>query len=584
MAMTKSSARMRGYVLVEEDVVVPPGAEPRPPEAWLVNRLQVEEDDGSPTMEAIFSNYNDDIVLEMDSNTIAGRYDPARGLSQRLEIGNGLSVNKTTGTLYADLGAITKAYVDQEVAKQVAAIGDVMTGPLMLDFPWANIVLNVPDDTTAPVIIGQHAGKNRWQMQFGNANAAADFSLYAFDDPALNLKHVFNIARATGTAAFNYGLEVHGLGLYVTAPGATIHSAAISNSLTVAGATVLNGSATFNGPTTIVGTISGATAFSGAVTFNSSVNFGSRVAASVTDLSKHLSLYSSTYGFCITGGTLNLVADGVKQLSLTSTEGTFTGHIITGQELKLRQGTVGTIRFGSDDGQYVHWYGPGTTFMISNRLAVNGRLIATGSVHSNHAATAGQFRFGDENTDRYVYHDGTNTHWNLGGTMYMNVPLANVHSITSSGAISTPGANLAAAASYYYIGWAGGYGGAAEFRSGDASWDAYVTFHRVGAFACYFGLRPDNNFWFGGWSFGEGQLWRFWSTKDNGQMVSSVRTVHAGDTDHNDAVSAGVSEPFGATAVATGLGYSSSGGYVRVRYRYLQMFLANVGWVNIEAG
>jgi len=43
-------------------------------------------------MEGIFSNYNDDIVLEADTNTLIGRYDPARGPAQRLEIGDGLRV------------------------------------------------------------------------------------------------------------------------------------------------------------------------------------------------------------------------------------------------------------------------------------------------------------------------------------------------------------------------------------------------------------------------------------------------------------------------------------------------------------
>ena len=88
--MAKSSVRMKGYV-VDEGESVPP-VEPAPPLVWLVNRLQIDPEDNTPLMEGIFSNYNDDIVIETDSMTIVGRYDPARGPAQRLEIGDGLRV------------------------------------------------------------------------------------------------------------------------------------------------------------------------------------------------------------------------------------------------------------------------------------------------------------------------------------------------------------------------------------------------------------------------------------------------------------------------------------------------------------
>ena len=86
--MTKSIARMRGFVGLPNGG---PPLEATPPLAWHINRLQVDED-GQPLMEGLFSNYNDDIVLETDSNTILGRYDPARGPVQSLEIGDGLRV------------------------------------------------------------------------------------------------------------------------------------------------------------------------------------------------------------------------------------------------------------------------------------------------------------------------------------------------------------------------------------------------------------------------------------------------------------------------------------------------------------
>jgi len=86
-AASKSKAKMRGHVV---RVGAPPVA-PADPLAWLVNRLKTDEQD-LPLMEGIFSNYNDDIVMEADPNTLLGRYDPARGPVQRLEIGDGLRV------------------------------------------------------------------------------------------------------------------------------------------------------------------------------------------------------------------------------------------------------------------------------------------------------------------------------------------------------------------------------------------------------------------------------------------------------------------------------------------------------------
>jgi len=88
--MGKSKTKARGYIVKPKAEATPPPP-PKPPLVWMVNRLQVDED-GAPLMEGIFSNYNDDIVMEMDTNTLVGRYDPARGPGQRLEIGEGLRV------------------------------------------------------------------------------------------------------------------------------------------------------------------------------------------------------------------------------------------------------------------------------------------------------------------------------------------------------------------------------------------------------------------------------------------------------------------------------------------------------------
>jgi hypothetical protein len=86
----KSKAKIRGRI-AKPNAGQPLPVEQADPLVWLVNRLQVDEDN-QPLMQGIFSNYNDDIVLEADSNTLIGRYDPERGPAQRLEIGDGLRV------------------------------------------------------------------------------------------------------------------------------------------------------------------------------------------------------------------------------------------------------------------------------------------------------------------------------------------------------------------------------------------------------------------------------------------------------------------------------------------------------------
>jgi Collagen triple helix repeat (20 copies) len=84
----KAKARMVGYV-TQADAPLPIG--PADPLVWLVARRAVDED-GDALQQGIFSNYNDDIVLEADSMTLVGRYSPARGPAERLQIGDGLRV------------------------------------------------------------------------------------------------------------------------------------------------------------------------------------------------------------------------------------------------------------------------------------------------------------------------------------------------------------------------------------------------------------------------------------------------------------------------------------------------------------
>jgi hypothetical protein len=86
-SVTNDTIKGWGFVgNIEEPV---PQDQPQDPAVWLVNRLATDED-GDPLQQGIFSNYNDDILLEADEGTLVGRYDPARGPAQRIVIGEGL--------------------------------------------------------------------------------------------------------------------------------------------------------------------------------------------------------------------------------------------------------------------------------------------------------------------------------------------------------------------------------------------------------------------------------------------------------------------------------------------------------------
>jgi hypothetical protein len=58
--------------------------------------------------------------------------------------------------------------------------------------------------------------------------------------------------------------------------------------------------------------------FTGDVTFGTGADFGSATASSTTDLSRHLALWGTTYGFNVTSNTINLVSAGTNTLSSTS--------------------------------------------------------------------------------------------------------------------------------------------------------------------------------------------------------------------------------------------------------------------------
>lgn len=124
------------------------------------------------------------------------------------------------------------------------------------------------------------------------------------------------------------------------------------------------------------------------------------------------------------------------------------------------------------------------------------------------------------------------------------------------------------------VGYAGGSN--IEVTSPAAGADAIMSFHRPGAFACNFGLGTDNNFYYGGWSFGAGVVYRFYTTRDGSFLLNS-RLVYAADVIYT--YGSGTQEPYGGSVVTGGTGTQGSMDHYK-RHRYLQM-LNTVGWFTI---
>lgn len=264
---------------------------------------------------------------------------------------------------------------------------------------------------------------------------------------------------------------------------------------------------------------------------------------------------------------------------------TMTGNLTVQADLRTYRagGTTGVI-YLSDADKYL--YNNGTEFILNGGglNVATGRLHALGGdIHAQYGPRAGTFRFGAADTDRYVTHDGSNTHWNIGGTMYLNAALANVNSLTVSGAGSFGGAVTSAGQNQFNGGFVGfsvvnstvNYGGSSyvEIRAPTSTADPFISFHRPGSFACNFGLGNDQNMRFGGWSHG-GNYWKLWSERDfTGFPLSNGRLPHAGDAAPPlDGYGDTIAHAVVASGYTSSMNYSVGG----FRFRYVQGY--TTGW------
>jgi hypothetical protein len=106
---------------------------------------------------------------------------------------------------------------------------------------------------------------------------------------------------------------------------------------------------------------------------------------------------------------------------------------------------------------------------------------------------------------------------------------------------------------------------------------AAMTFHSPGTFAGNFGMHPSGDFYCGGFSYGAGVAYKFWTTR-NLNPVQDGRLSLAGNVVGNIT---GMIEPF-TGAVVTGVNSPATAGYPLngARWRYMQL-LTPGGWYTV---
>ena len=124
----------------------------------------------------------------------------------------------------------------------------------------------------------------------------------------------------------------------------------------------------------------------------------------------------------------------------------------------------------------------------------------------------------------------------------------------------------------------GGSVGTFEVRGGAS---AAMSFHCVGAFAANFGMMSDGNFWMGGWSYGEGVVYKFWTTRDFTSLpaggATNMRVVFVADFALG---SIGMMEEPYNGGIITGLQQFAGTPLYAARFRQIQVFIGGT-WYSV---
>jgi hypothetical protein len=137
-----------------------------------------------------------------------------------------------------------------------------------------------------------------------------------------------------------------------------------------------------NGAWSSGGLISGDLTLRGSAYFAGGASFGAAIGSGPLDLSHHIDLYGGNYGFSITGGTLNLVAEGAATVQVQSGGATVNGALtVVGNHIHANSGIVyskssgagANAHFwmldenGGDTAGILYWESANHTIILTNR-------------------------------------------------------------------------------------------------------------------------------------------------------------------------------------------------------------------------
>ena len=281
-----------------------------------------------------------------------------------LGIGYGQPGNSTYGLYMTSAGAITLP-VSLTVTTGTATFGN-----------------NTASGTINPIVNGaagsyrgllfQTAGSSRWVIQANNtaeggSNAGSDFVINRFSDAGASLGPNFTITRSSGLVSLSAGL-----------------------------------------------TVSGAT-----TTVSAGLNFGSQTGASTTDLSKHIALYSTTYGLNVTSSRLNIVTPSGASVFFVN-NGVDVGSVTS---TGLNACAVGATTAST---------GAFTTLAATSGLSLGSSFASSSTDLSKHIALySNQFGFNvTSGTLNYVVPAGSTHNFNVGGSLAGQISTTGLNSTT----------------------------------------------------------------------------------------------------------------------------------------------------------
>jgi hypothetical protein len=219
---------------------------------------------------------------------------------------------------------------------------------------------------------------------------------------------------------------------------------------------------------------------------------------------------------------------------------------------------------------------PLTGGTITGSLTVNGQVTTTGykcraGLSGGYGANWFNFNWGASGMEVYAddYHWGT-----MATTAYVEQRAQDWAHAIADPKVNRAGDTMGGLLNTAVGGNIGSSGGMNSiWINGNANDWAALTFYSPGAFGANFGLSPNGDFYCGGWSYGAGVAYKFWTTR-NLNPILNAQWVNAG-TATSDVPNAVVSSLtiIGGTGQFQGL---CNGG----TWRYLQL-LTPGGWYTI---